>query len=271
MAALVFGAAVMKRLMPLGMELANVGIPLDATEAEARAKVAYSLIGDEYYGAYHVTSRNFDETISAFLAENPLEVCPGFRYLEVGCGRSRLNRFPQTGSQFVLLDLCARMLQHSIADGLGSSSRPLLGSAFGLPFRDGVFRTVFSFLGDPFLHPTYLAELRRVLVTGGNILHIVPSHDWGGALRASRGEPIHLSHFFRGSLEAFGPSFLRPKSEMSHLLSSAGFSQIRLGDLFLPETVPSDRVSPDIAVPAKLRGVRPHELPILNVIHAVAA
>jgi SAM-dependent methyltransferase len=266
MAAVVFGTPVMRSQLSVGTGITEIGtrLVLDTAEAETRAKEAYSLIGDEYYAAFHVTSRNFDETISAFLADHPLDVRAGFRYLEVGCGRSRVNRMRQAGSQFVLLDLCARMLQHSIAEGVDSSSTPLLGSAFALPFRDGAFRGVFSFLGDPFFHPTYLAELRRVLIPGGSILHIVPSHDWGATLRSSRSEPIDLSHFFRGSLEAFGPSFLLPKSEISRVLNSCGFSQVRLGDLFLPESVPPERVSPDIATPAGIRGVDAHELPALR-------
>jgi SAM-dependent methyltransferase len=273
MSALVFGTvAVRPHVLPgTGIPVTSSSVPLDASEAEARARAAYSLIGDEYYDAFHLTSRNFEESISGFLAEHPLDIRRGSRYLEVGCGRSRLNRVRHDGSQFVLLDLCERMLQHSLADGVGPGSTPLLGSAFALPFRNETFRTVFAFLGDPFFHPDYLDEVRRVLIPGGSILQIVPSHDWGATLRASRGAPIHLSHFFRGSREAFGPSFLLPKSEISRALNSAGFNAIRIGDLFLPQSIQPEFVSPDILVPAALRSVGAHGLPILNVIQATMA
>ena len=272
MSAVVFGTPVLWPQLSVGTGITETGTRwhLDAAEAETLAKEAYSLIGDEYYDAFHITSRNFDETISAFLADHPLDVRAGCRYLEVGCGRSRLNRIRRAGSQLVLLDLCALMLQHSIAQGIDSSSAPLLGSAFALPFRGSTFRTAFSFLGDPFFHPAYLVELRRVLMPGGSIFHIVPSYDWGATLRASRGTPVHLSHFFRGSREAFGPSFLLPKSEISRLLKSAGFGHIRVSDAFVPESVPLEGISPDITIPADLRGVEAHELPILNVIEAIA-
>lgn len=263
---LFLGSTVSYRRLSMGIAIAPVGI-LGPSDAETLAKRAYGLIGDEYYDASHITTRNFDAAISAFLSAHPPAVQTGCRYLEVGCGRSRLNRLGKS-VQLVLMDLCRPMLQHSLVSGLNSTSTPLLGSAFALPFRGGAFRSAFSFLADPFFHPTYLSELRRVLIPGGHILQIVPSYDWGATLRSSRGLPIYLSHFFRGSREAFGPSFLIRKAEIDHLLRSAGFTQVHVTDTFVPKSVPIDKISPDILIPAKLRGVEAHELPILNVIEA---
>ena len=245
----------------------TVSEALRPCEAEALAREAYSLIGPEYYQPIHITCRNFDETIEAFLAEHPLGLRPGCRYLEVGCGRSRVLPFRRPDLQLVLLDLCDLMLEHSLQADVRCASA-LLASAFRLPFRDQVFETVFAFLADPFLHPTYLAEAKRTLRSGGTALHIVPAYEWGAALRSSRRAPMHFSHFFRGAREAFGPSFLMPKADLIELLGRVGFGCVSVTDLFLPRTV--TRISPDISVPADLQHISPYELPLLTVIEAVA-
>ena len=243
--------------------------PLSLKETETMARYAYSLIAEEYYKAAHVTCRNFDETVDVFLKEHPPNLQCGERYLEIGCGRSRLSRYSRNGVQVLLLDISEDMLLHSKRQGKDRASL-LVGSAFGLPLRDGTLTGAFAFLADPFLHPVYFQELRRTLKTGGQILQIVPSHEWGSTLRAHRHSPAHFSHFFRGAREAFGPSFLLPNSALQGLAHLAGFADIRLSTLRLPTKVSNNDISPDITLPAEVLGVSPYELSLLTVIQATA-
>ena len=233
-------------------------------ETESLARHAYSLIGAEYYDAAHITCRNFDETVDTYLQRCPPVLSSGSRYLEVGCGRSRLARYSGPKVQIVVMDISEAMLAHS-EFGVGSASA-LLGSAFKLPFRRGTFANVFAFLADPYLHAQYATELRRTVAPGGRIVQIVPAYEWGAPLRESRQSPAHFSHFFRGTHEAFGPSFLLPKEGLFELFANAGFDEIRLTDLFLPSAVPAHCISPDIKKPADLRNCSPYELPLLTVI-----
>lgn len=239
---------------------------IDVLETESLARHAYSLIGAEYYEAAHITCRNFDATVDAYLERSLPTFKSGARYLEVGCGRSRLMRYLRPDAQFLLMDISEVMIAHSL--GAGQSASPILGSAFRLPFRESVFATVFAFLADPYMHHSYLAELRRTIAPGGSILQVVPAYEWGAPLRAHRRSPAHFSHFFRGSHEAFGPSFLLPKEELLELVADAGFDNVRLTDLRLPLGVPVDHISPDISTPATLQGLSPYELPLLTVIEA---
>ena len=247
-----------------------VGEPLAASEAQAMAYHAYTLVGPEYYEPFHITSRNFDTAIDSYLASQPLEVHDGSRYLEVGCGRSRLSHYSRPRSQCFVLDLCEAMIRHSVEVGL-NHAKPLLASAFSLPFREGAFDSVFAFLADPYLHRGYFRELRRVLKTGGKVLHIVPSYEWGVALRAHRQAPVHFSHFFRGNREAFGPSFLHQKRNLLNSLEGAGITDVHFSDLYVPEWLPLNEISPDIQVPADSLSISPYDLAILTVVTGIAS
>ena len=237
-------------------------------ETEMMARHAYSLIGPEYYDDRHVTCRNFDQTIDAYLRNHPLELKAGCRYLEVGCGRSRLARFGRADVQTLVLDVAQAMLAHTFRQGR-KTSFPLLGSAFALPFRNSAFTGSVAFLADPYLCGAYFAELHRTLEPRGRILQVVPAYEWGVPLRAHRQSPIHLAHFFRGDREAFCPSFLLPKSDLVHFIAGAGFYDIRFTDLCLPRTVQYHRISSDIVEPAKSVGVSAYDLPILTVVEAL--
>ena len=250
------------------LQIPGSDVLIDVRDTENLARHAYSLIGAEYYDAAHITCRNFDATLDAYLERCEPRLRTGCRYLEVGCGRSRLVRYSRSGLHLILVDICETMLAHSLRFGARCAS-PLLGSAFRLPFREAAFDAAFAFLADPYMHAAYVTELYRVVAPGGRIVQIVPAYEWGAPLRAERRSPAHFSHFFRGAREAFGPSFLLQKSDLVELVGSAGFRDIHLADLFLPSIVPVESISPDISAPADLRGCSPYALPLLTVVEAV--
>ncbi|HTQ96982.1 MAG TPA: methyltransferase domain-containing protein [Candidatus Acidoferrum sp.] len=252
--------------MVRGLRAVVSDVEVNVRDTENLAQHAYSLIGAEYYDAAHITCRNFDVTVDSYLEQYRPALRTGSRYLEVGCGRSRLLPYSRPDVKVVLMDISKAMLAHSPLPSRCVSA--LLGSAFRLPFSEGIFSTAFAFLADPFMQAPYTAELWRTVAAGGNIVQIVPAYEWGAPLRASRQSPAHFSHFFRGTREAFGPSFLHPKADLIRLVADAGFDEIRLTDLFLPSAVPIESVSPDIRMPAELLGCSPYELPLLTVVEA---
>jgi ubiquinone/menaquinone biosynthesis C-methylase UbiE len=101
----------------------------------------------------------------------------GERVLDVACGtgvvaRAAVGRVGRTG-QVAGIDINAAMLAvaRSLPAGLGASVGWFEGSALALPFPAGSYDVVLCQLGLQFFpdQPAALAEMRRVLVTGGRL------------------------------------------------------------------------------------------------------
>ena len=101
----------------------------------------------------------------------------GERVLDVACGtgvvaRAAAGRVGRTG-HVAGIDINAAMLAvaRSLPAGPGASAGWVEGSALGLPFPAGSYDVVLCQLGLQFFpdQPAALAEMRRVLVTGGRL------------------------------------------------------------------------------------------------------
>jgi ubiquinone/menaquinone biosynthesis C-methylase UbiE len=101
----------------------------------------------------------------------------GGRVLDVACGtgvvaRAAAERVGRTGHA-AGIDINAGMLAvaRSLPDGPGTGIGWFGGSVLGLPFRAGSYDVVLCQLGLQFFpdRPAALAEMRRVLVTGGRL------------------------------------------------------------------------------------------------------
>jgi SAM-dependent methyltransferase len=108
------------------------------------------------------------------LAERMLQISPGDRVLDVGCGPGNFTRrFAEAseGGLAVGLDASRPMLARAVEEGLRANLAYVRGDAAALPFRDGSFEAVCCFaalhlFADPF---AALDEMRRVLMPGGRI------------------------------------------------------------------------------------------------------
>jgi SAM-dependent methyltransferase len=236
----------------------------DPCSIEDASRATYSSLAKEYYDNRHVTTRNFDLLIDIYLQDTFRGLATESPWLDVGCGDTRLRQLIGPDN-LVLVDSSIDMLKHSFRRP-ESRLRAAVGSAFALPFKANSFFGVFASLGDPFTHPIYFAEARRILREGGLIVHIVPAQEWGHALRRAQCVPLDSAHFFRGASDSFAPSFLYSDVELRGLLTLSGFTEVVTRHLYLPTSLSSEVVSPDIQLSANAQAKTIYEVPILTVV-----
>jgi SAM-dependent methyltransferase len=232
---------------------------------ERDARAAYTDLSNEYYDARHVTTRNFDLLVRQYLQDSFRIANVLGRWLDVGCGATKLADVVPAHRLF-LLDNCLPMLRYSLRMAGSARALAAAGSAFAIPFREQSFSGVFASLGDPFTHEAYFSEAYRILAPRGSIIHIVPAHEWGIALRHARSAPLDRSHFFRGSRDCLAPSLLHRSDELAAMLASCGFHDVTVRDLRLPISFAAADISPDIDVSAHAQGRTPYEIAILTVL-----
>jgi SAM-dependent methyltransferase len=226
----------------------------------------YDVIAGEYYDPRHITSRNFDRTTAFALKERKLDSRVGL-ILEIGAGRGRSGEFlGVTPNRVVQLDSSEEMLN------LPDREPCLLkihADACAIPLASGQFAAVVGFLADPFFGLDSLAEARRVLDDGGELLITLPTYQWGEPLRRRLGIDVLTTRFKVIGEETVVrlPSVLHPKERIMEMLSVVGFKGIDITDAALPEG--EKPVSDDItAVLTELR-LKRHDLPLIHVVRAI--
>lgn len=108
------------------------------------------------------------------LAERMLELSPGHRVLDVGCGPGNFTRrFAQAseGGLAVGLDASGPMLTRAVQEGLRPNLAYVRGDGSALPFRDECFDAVCCFAALHLIEQPWRAldEIVRVLAPGGRV------------------------------------------------------------------------------------------------------
>ena len=226
----------------------------------------YDMVADEYYESIHKTSRNFDQTTVSALAHVRSLVPAEGLILEVGAGRGRSCEFLGIdGRRVVQLDSSPRMLALATRE---ESLLRIVHSADKLPFMDGEFACVTSFLCDPFLGLNFLAEARRVLRSGGLLVATTPAYEWGAPLRASLGLDLYSTRFVTKGGKVIVPSVLVPITRLREMLLAVGFLEKDIGLSSHKLPLGEAPVSDDISGPARQLGRDPHDLEILYSVVA---
>jgi ubiquinone/menaquinone biosynthesis C-methylase UbiE len=136
----------------------------------------------------------------------------GARVLDAGCGTGgflvRL-RAARPDLRLFGLDYAPNAARRAAAK---AGARVVAGSVNALPFRDGAFDAVVSL--DVLCHAAAqpaaaLAEFRRVLGPGGNLVLNLPAHDW---LRSAHDARVHNARRYR-------------KRDVLAMLDGGGFAQ----------------------------------------------
>jgi SAM-dependent methyltransferase len=228
-------------------------------------RAPYDLIAGEYYDPRHITSRNFDAAIEAYMQDWHCPFPTSGLVLEVGSGRGTVTRYCRLpASRIIQTDVSMAMLSLQPRENARIRIRC---DARGLPFHAGVFAGVAAFLFDPYNESSTYEEIARVLAPRGIFVGTLPSHRWGALLRQLRGYSQGRARFRTRNGEFVEvPSLLSSDGELTCRLRAAGLEPEVLVDLRLPPDVA--QVSPDIRDPACEAGVTPHQLPIVKLIAA---
>lgn len=227
--------------------------------------IEYDFIASEYYSQNHITSRNFDQATANFCQSHELAFPSCGLVLDLGAGRGTAGRLLGfDSSRIIQADRSQNMLTLSNRE---PSLGRVLCDASGLPFADACFKVVCAFLFDPYLSPELFAAIRRVLKPGGVFFGTLPAKIWGDTIRRMRGYPTNVARFITLTGEYVDSrSLLASPESLSRQLAHAGFSDIKIQQLFLPEH--TETISPDISDAAAAAGTRVHELPIIDSVFA---
>ncbi len=148
------------------------------------------------------------------VAVRSLDLPPGARTLDVGCGTGRNQQIltEALGVRGFGIDFSPHAARWWPGNG---SLRQCLGSANDIPCGDGSFDAVitvdvvYSWEVDP---PRAAIEMARVLKPGGRLVIIVPAYRW---MRSSHDQAVHGVHRFT-------------RARLRRLLESAGLAVDRL-------------------------------------------
>lgn len=214
----------------------------------------YDVVSSEYYETRHKTCRNFDETtkhhISSFVELNdPI--------IEVGAGRGRCFEYTKR--------IAAIHFDSSIGMLNIKNREPgirILGDAECMPFVEGEFGSVVSFLCDPFLTVKFLSEVHRILINNGSFIFTTPAYEWGVALR---GGEKHATTFVCDDGQRIEvPSNLYKLKTIEEMCSTADLRVVYAKSYTLPlRQEPSEAVK----IAAKNSGYKDHDLPLIYIIY----
>lgn len=162
------------------------------------------------------------------LAFEALDLVPGFRTLEIGCGGGQLaaNITPSLGEKgkYVGLDASDEQLEAARAAYADIPNAEFVrGDATALPFEDGSFDRVVAINTLEYIPDTgaVLAEIRRVLKAGGKMVNISVLWDHWQLHGADRELTAHLLDVFR----AHCPHQMLPLELPAHF-HEAGFAGV---------------------------------------------
>jgi len=219
----------------------------DPRDLSAKSEESYGELAPEYYCAHrHPTCANFDLLQDALLDTlRPLVSKDGF-YVEVGCGKGRLDRLAERAT-VVLTDIsdCMLGLARQRTRGRVRCERM---NVFKPHFTDGTVDGVFGFLADPFNHGAFFQNSHRMLSEGGRLVVTLPNHEWAVAVRTALGQPIDQTTFINcQGRKVTAPSITRPRIEQIALMKAIGYDvqstwALSLNSLAIGRPTPSHHV-----------------------------
>ena len=243
---------------------------MDVNRLGYLSKLEWDRIAKDYYSSSHITTRNFDVIIDAFLPRFLSRVNLEGYVLEVGGGSGRLHKLVAVAlDKHVVGDISVPMMK--ALPKTNHVATYVQMSAFYCPFRDCEFDAVISILGDPFSREEAFAESYRILKQGGVFLLANPSAVWGRALRPAIGiDPDETIMPNRTHGEVRVPSFLHDQDELMSVLHKVGFKAIET-ESFDASGIITDEAgfSPHVVIASRVLKLPISKVPLVSIALAL--
>jgi len=243
---------------------AQPSIPADLS---LRCSNAYGMLASEYY-LYdrHPTCGNFDVLQDSILSSFKPHVEREGTFVEVGCGRGRLDKLVGLKNA-VLTDISESMLllaQRRTKQAVRCERM----NVFRPQFVSGSIQGVFAFLADGYNHPTFFQRTLDMLAVEGCLVLTLPNHVWARTLRAGLRMNVDETAFIHRTGQVISaPSITRELNAQREILTEAGF-RIDSAKTLTLESCPGIVPSPHVAIAAKRLGIDPRNVPLLDVFVA---
>lgn len=239
---------------------------MDVNTLGLLSKQQWDRIAEDYYSPSHVTTRNFDVIIDAYLSRFLCRINLEGYVLEVGGGSGRLHKLVTVApDKHVVGDISIPMMK-----ALPEANRfttYVQMSAYHCPFRDCELDAVISILGDSFSREEAFAEFHRILKRGGAFLLASPSAVWGRTLRPIIGigaDETVMPTRTHGPLRM--PSFVYTEDELKRILFKVGFRAVQ-SESFDAAGIITDDVdfSPHVVIVSHALKLPPTRVPLITV------
>jgi len=249
------GEAVAESLRRALLSHAHFGHAFPApAEIDRANKTGYDEVSAEFSDAKRITTSNFHSLSVPFFEAELADIPEGSSCLEIGPGRGWLRQavtWPRV--DYSALDLSSSM---------SADTTTMAGSARAIPWSTEHFDFVIASLADPFLYPTALAEINRVLKPGGRFIFSTPSSEWSDGLRSAANRQKTSFVVQGNSIQVY--SFTFRSDELTLIASVAGFRVVRLDHITGAGLVPP--ISPAITDAARTKDVSVRDLRILHTV-----
>lgn len=265
------------RLVPPGESERDVAIGLArsircfvASEAHAPTpgtiddtnRAGYDAVAGEFDASRRPTTDNFHTLSRPFFAEQIRLLSVDSRCVELGPGQGWLRKeFDWPSVRYDGLDVSPLMAH------LASSDAITTGSARAMPWASNTFDVAIASLADPFLFPTALAEIRRVIRRSGRFVFSTIAREWSREIRPPAADD-RTSFQLSGGGTADVWSFAYNADDLPALLADADLELVRISTLTGAPLVGG--AAPAISKAAANRGVSISELQILHTVIAEA-
>lgn len=226
-------------------------------EIDTKNRYGYNLIASEFSDTLRLTTRNFHDASNDFFREEIELLAHGVNCLEIGPGNGWLrSEFNWPLVDYQCVDLSDEMTS-------GDDRCKVSISASCLPFATEEMDVVLASLADPFLYPSAIIEIRRVLKKGGSALISTPAHAWAKALRAPDSIDMTTFTLANGSTSTVF-SFTRGLEEVQGIFLSAGMQLLKCQVIKVRDVTFSSLISPALTQAATNANVALDEMEIMH-------
>jgi SAM-dependent methyltransferase len=147
----------------------------------------------------------------------------GLRVLDIACGTGYGIGLLRSKATFVVgVDIDNEAARSALSE-CGDNAAVLIGNGLGLPFADNSFDVVTSFETLEHLHERigFLAEVNRVLRTGGKLFLSTPNAAYTMPVNGKPSNPFHIHEYTVDELKSELGAYFRVEKFLGQSLSSS--------------------------------------------------